>query len=99
MKEIQKAMALAMVLALAIVVVFGAVGTSDSDLSAEEPFSIPDGVTTINVTSNESTSWNESNKQGPYTLETALAHVSNNEWIVIKDNVTLSNTLVVNNLT
>ena len=31
MKEIQKAMALAMVLALAIVVVFGAVGTSDVD--------------------------------------------------------------------
>lgn len=61
MKEIQKAMALAMVLALAIVVVFGAVGTSDSDLSAEEPFSIPDGVNTINVTSNGSTSWNESN--------------------------------------
>lgn len=49
MKEIQKAMA------LAIVVVFGAVGMSDSDLSAEEPFSIPDGVTTINVTSSGST--------------------------------------------
>ena len=97
MKEIQKAMALAMVLALAIVVVFGAVGTSDSELSAEEPFSIPDDVTTINVTNNGSTNWDASNKQGPYTLETALAHVSNNEWIVIKENITLSNTLKINN--